>query len=201
MVGWRRKCKVKKKVNSVNGGKKKRMKEEAKRTRESQKVGGQNSALTLKTQLSWLSQLQKNSFSFTFLLFFSFLLLKKFMKREASYRFPKKKKKREKRKFLEQIKDKIFTFKFQIPNFQFKIFIPKLKITHSKFQIQSQVSSFKISNCKFSKSQVLKFQVANFQISNSLFQISRSQVSSFKISSFKIPKFQFSKFQVSNPKL
>ena len=52
MVGWRIKCKVKKMVNSVNGGKKKRMKEEARKTRESQKVGGQNSVLTLKTQLS-----------------------------------------------------------------------------------------------------------------------------------------------------
>ena len=53
MVGWRIKCKVKKMVNSVNGGKKKRMKEDAKKNkRESQKVGGQNSAPTLKTQLS-----------------------------------------------------------------------------------------------------------------------------------------------------
>ena len=33
MVGRRRKCKVKKMVNSVNGGKKKRMKEEKKKKR------------------------------------------------------------------------------------------------------------------------------------------------------------------------
>ena len=57
MVGWRIKCKVKKMVNSVNGGKKKRMKEEAKKNkRESQNVGGQNSAPTLK-----LSQVAKST--------------------------------------------------------------------------------------------------------------------------------------------
>ena len=59
-------------VNSVNGGKKKRMKEDAKKNkRESQKVGGQNSAPTLKTQLSWLIQpLKKEIFFFFFCLFF-----------------------------------------------------------------------------------------------------------------------------------
>ena len=108
------------------------------------------------------------------------------------------KQKREKRKFLEQIKDKRFTFKFQIfksqiPNFQFQIFIPEFEIPHSKFQIQSQNFMFKISSCKFSNLKFQKFQVANFQ--NLKFQNFKMQ--SFKISSFKLQNL---KFQVSSCK-
>ena len=156
MVGWRRKCKVKKKVNSVNGGKKKRMKEDAKRTRESQKVGGQNSALTLKTQLGWLSQLQKKFFFFDFssFLFFSFLFLKKFIKREASYRFPKKKKKERKENSWSglRIKYSLSNSKSQIFNSKFSFPSLKLHILNFKFNLKFQVSKFQIAsfqNLKF----------------------------------------------------
>ena len=97
-------------------------KEKKKKKRERQDKlgggGGQNLAPTLKLSKllsDSINSQKKHSFSF------SSLLLKKIMKREG-YQFQKRKKK----KFLEQIKNKRFTFKFQIfksqiPNFQSRV--------------------------------------------------------------------------------
>ena len=74
------------------------------------------------------------------------------MKREGSYQFPKERVRKENSWSGLRIKDSLSNSKFQ-----FKIFIPELKIPHSKFQIQSQVSSFKISNFQIASFQNLKF--------------------------------------------
>ena len=67
------------------------------------------------------------------------------MKRKGSYQFPKERVRKENSWSGLRIKDSLSNSKFQ-----FKIFIPKLKIPHSKFKF----------NLKF---QVSKFQIASFQ--------------------------------------
>ena len=177
---------------------------------------GQNSASTLK--LNWVAESTPKK---KFIFFFSFLLLKKIMKREGSYWFPNKKERKENSWSRLRIKDPLsnskfsnpksqifnskFSFlclKFHILNFKFN-----LKISCSKFQVANsqissfknfklqnfKISSFKISSCKFSNLKFQKFQVANFQ--NLKFQNFKMQ--SFKISSFKLQNL---KFQVSSCK-
>ena len=142
---------------------------------------GQNSASTLK--LNWVAESTPKK---KFIFFFSFLLLKKIMKREGSYWFPNKKERKENSWSRLRIKDslsnskfsnpksQIFNSKFSFLSLKFHIlnFKFNLKISCSKFQVaNSQISSFKISRCKVSKS-----QVSSFKISNSKFQVAKRKI-------------------------
>ena len=149
MVRWRRKIKVKMRVNSVNGGRKdeggrESQKKKKKKKRERQ---GKCRAKIWPPHLNSASCLVNSNFFFLFLffflLFFSTSKKNHIMKREGSYHFQKKKKMRgRKKKFLEQIKDK---------RFKVKIFSnPKSQIFNSKFSfLISKISSFNFQISKF----------------------------------------------------
>ena len=151
MVRWRRKIKMKMRVNSVNGrrkdeggreSQKKKKEKKEKKKRETRKVQGQNLAPTLKLS-KLLSQLQFFFFLFLFFFFFSFPLQKKsHHEKRRVISFSKKKKERKKKIFLERIKDK--RFKVQIFS------NPKSQIFNSKFSfLISKISSFNFQISKF----------------------------------------------------
>ena len=111
IVNWRRKIKWRKKMNSVNSGRKVMKEEAKKKKRKTRQMGGQNSTPTLKTQQvakstqsNWVDSInsQKKKKSFSFFIFLLILLLKNQKSNHEKRRvIPiSKKKKREREKIL-----------------------------------------------------------------------------------------------------
>ena len=162
------------------------MKEEAKREIW---MGGQNSAPTLKLQLScWVNSQKKKFFSFYFL-FFSIPRKKKnqnhIMERE-------KLKKKIKFSKKERMKNSWNELRIKLQNQIFKFFLnSKSQIFNSKFSFPSLKISPSRCPTQFLNSKSPKFQVV--KISNLRFH-----VQNFKSQISKTSSFNFSKFQVSN---
>ena len=132
IVNWRRKIKWRKKMNSVNSGRKVMKEEAKKKKRKTRQMGGQNSTPTLKTQQvakstqsNWVDSInsQKKKKSFSFFIFLLILLLKNQKSNHEKRRvipISKTKKKRERENSWSglRIKDSSSNSKnFQIPNF------------------------------------------------------------------------------------